>query len=57
MTGEDVLDVLADAREEGAYVLITPDGQVFVGSIMAIAQVVPRIAMLEQLPTEGAPEQ
>lgn len=53
MTGDDVLDVLADAREEGDYVLITPDGQVFVGSIMAIAHVVPRIALLEQLPTEG----
>lgn len=53
MTADDLLDVLQDARDDGDYVLITPDGQIFSGPIVAVAQVGMRLAMLEQLPTEG----
>jgi SOS-response transcriptional repressor LexA len=53
VTGDDVLCLLQDARVDGDYVLITPDGQIFSGPIVAVAQVGMRLALLEQLPTEG----
>lgn len=53
MTGDDVLNVLQAAHEDGDYVLITPDGQIIIGVIIAVAQHASRLAILEQLPTEG----
>jgi hypothetical protein len=46
VTGDDVLDVLRDARDDGDYVLITPDGQIFTGPIVAVAQAGMRLALL-----------
>lgn len=53
MTGEDVLDVLQEAREDGDYVLITPYGHLLTGPIAILAQSAAHLALLEQLPTEG----
>lgn len=57
MTGEDILDMLHDAREDGDYVLITPYGHILVGSISMLSQSAAHLALLEQLPTEGVPRQ
>jgi hypothetical protein len=57
MTGEDVLDVLEEARRDGHYVLVTPHGTIMTGPLEHLVNAGRQLLMLEQLPTEGVPKQ
>ena len=57
MTGEDVLDVLEEARNEGHYVLVTPHGTIMTGPLEHLVNAGRQLLMLEKLPTEGVPKQ
>jgi hypothetical protein len=57
MTGEDLLDVLEEARRDGYYVLVTPHGTIMAGPLEHLVNAGRQLLMLEQLPTEGVPKQ
>ncbi len=57
MTGDEVLATLEEARYDGHYVCITPDGQMLVGDLDAIMQHMHYVAFLKRLPTEGVTKQ